>query len=113
MAHLTIHVPKAHVDDLRRELLRAHAARVQQLRRMLDAYVDTQQLLDDVEGVIVEIRDFHDVIEQLGWSPTKRPVARAVIGHPEVLADVIDRLVANTPADEDLLDLERQIGTVR
>lgn len=113
MAHLTIHVPEEHVDDLRRELVRAHAERVEALRRALAAYADSHDRLDRLEGLTVEIGDLHAAIEQLGWSPRPRSAA-AVTAHPEVLADAVDQLLTAGPVpDARLVELARRIDEGR
>jgi hypothetical protein len=93
VAHLTIDVPEDLVDDLRRELRRAHAERAAALRRALDAYLETNQRLDDVEGALVELRDLDAALAQVGW--VAGPAAPlTVTAHPEVLADALDALPA-------------------
>jgi hypothetical protein len=89
MAHLTINVPEEHVDDLRRALLRAHADRAAELRRALDAYLDTHDRLDDVEGALVELRDLHEVLGRLGWESAAPPRPVRLSAHPEVIADAV------------------------
>jgi hypothetical protein len=94
MAHLTIHVPKEHVDDLRRELLRGHADRCETARLALAAYAESHAGLDLLEGALVEVRDLHDALEQLGWEATSAPSGIALTVHPEVLADALRALAA-------------------
>ncbi len=92
MAHLTINVPEEHVDDLRRALLRAHAGRAAELRRALDAYLDTHDRLDEVEGALVELRDLHEALGRLGWEATAPPRPVLLRAHPEVVADALRAL---------------------
>jgi hypothetical protein len=89
VAHLTISVPKEHVDDLRRELLRAHAERAAALRRALDAYLRTHERLDEVEGALVELADLDEALGQLGFAPAAEPSPVSLRVHPEVLADAL------------------------
>jgi hypothetical protein len=108
MAHLTINVPEELVDDLRRELLRAHGARAAELRRALDAYLDAHTGLDAVEGAVVELRDLDAPLAQLGWAPGPRgPIA--VTAHPEVLADALRALAASGRSGAALRALARRV----
>jgi hypothetical protein len=108
MAHLTINVPEELVDDLRRELLRAHGARAAELRRALDAYLDSHTGLDAVEGALVELRDLDAAIAQLGWAPGRRGPA-TVTAHPEVLADALRARAASGRPSESLRALTRRV----
>jgi hypothetical protein len=87
MAHLTIIVPEDQADALRRELRRAHARRAAALRHALDRYLESHERLDDVAGALVELRDLHVALAQIGWERTAVPGDVAVTAHPEVLAD--------------------------
>jgi hypothetical protein len=105
MAHLTINVPEELVDDLRRELRRAHARRAAALQRALDAYLASRGPLDDIDGALVELRDLDEALGQL-------PVAAAPLAltaHPEVLADALSALLAVRPADAVLRALVRSV----
>jgi hypothetical protein len=108
MAHLTINVPEELVDDLRRELLRAHGACAAELRRALDAYLDSHTGLDAVEGALVELRDLDTAVAQLGWAPNRRGSA-TVTAHPEVLADALRALAASGRASGALRALARLV----
>lgn len=92
MAHLTISVPKEHVDELRRELLRVHAERAAALRRALDAYLESHERLDDVEGALVELTDLDAALSQLGWASQPEPRDVELTAHPELLEDALRRL---------------------
>jgi hypothetical protein len=94
MAHLTITVPEEHVDELRRALLRAHADRAAELRRALDAYLETHERLEDVEGALVELRDLDDALGQLGWAASMPPRHVVLTAHPELIADALRAAVA-------------------
>jgi hypothetical protein len=89
MARLTITVPKELVDELRRELLRAHADRAAMLRRALDEYLVSHERLDDLEGALVELTDIDEALRQVGWTPAAAPQDVEVTAHPEVLADAL------------------------
>jgi glyoxylase-like metal-dependent hydrolase (beta-lactamase superfamily II) len=89
MAHLTISVPEEHVDELRRELLRAHGERAAELRRALDRYLLSHRRLDHVRGALVELEDLDAALGQLGWAPAAVPRAVSVTAHPELLADAL------------------------
>jgi hypothetical protein len=103
MAHLTIYVPEEHVEDLRRELLRAHAERAAALRSALDTYLDSNERLDDVEGALVELRDHHEALAQIGWTTAEPPAGVSVTAHPEVLADALEAMLAGARATDDPL----------
>jgi hypothetical protein len=109
MAHLTISVPKEHVDDLRRELLRAHGERARELRRALDVYLGSHERLDEVEGALVELVDLDTAIAQLGWTPAAAPRAVELTAHPEVLSDALRELLASAAGASraSLLELAR------
>jgi metal-responsive CopG/Arc/MetJ family transcriptional regulator len=92
MAHLTISVPEEHVDELRRELLRAHADRAEALRHALDAYLESHARLDEVEGALVELVDLDEALTQLGWTAADERRAVELSVHPEVLADALRAL---------------------
>jgi hypothetical protein len=102
MAHLTISVPREHFDDLRRELLRAHAERAAALRRALDAYLVSHERLDDVRGALVELTDLDEALAQLGWDPAGEPRAVELTAHPEVVGDALRAtgLLALAPESE-------------
>jgi hypothetical protein len=99
MAHLTISVPEEHVDDLRRELLRAHAERAASLRRGLDAYLESHDRLDDVDGALVELGDLDAALAQLGWASVAGAHAVVLTAHPEVLADALRPMLAAAIGD--------------
>ena len=109
MAHLTISVPEQYVGDLRRELLRAHAQRAAALQRALDAYLESHERLDDVEGALVELADLDAALSQLGWVPDAPPRAAALTAHPEVLGDALRAALAARGEPSALLALLRVV----
>jgi hypothetical protein len=105
MAYQTIHVPPQHVDELRAALLDAHARCVEQLTRELARYRAGQDQLDALEGALVEIRDLHDAIDQIGWARgAQRGGPVEVTLHPEVLDEAIGAMVGGWAAPPRLTD---------
>jgi hypothetical protein len=94
MGRLTIDVAKDRVGDLRLILLRMHRQRMTALWRAWAVYVESHERLDDVEGALVEVRDLHDAIEQLGWFAPPEEASVTLTVHHEVLADARERLTA-------------------
>jgi hypothetical protein len=111
MAHLTVGVPEELVDDLRRELARAHAERAVAARRALDAYLVAHERLDDVQGALVELGDLDEALTQLGWAPAPEPRAVVLSAHPEVLADALRAVLERVagPARAAALELARAV----
>jgi hypothetical protein len=105
MAHLTIDVPEALIDPLRRELQRAHAACAAALLEAFDGYRHSGASLDPVAGALVELRDLDAALAQLGGHA---PVTLTI--HPEVLADALQRLRLARPDDEALRALAATVG---
>ena len=99
---LTITVPAPHVDELRRELLRAHAARAVQLQRALDGYLRSHEGFDAVEGAVVELADLDAALRQIGWAHSVPARSATLTAHPELLVDALRALVAATPDDREL-----------
>jgi hypothetical protein len=99
MAHLTIHVPEDHVDALRRELIGAYRERAQALHRMVEGRLGPGDVLEEVQGAVVELRDLHDAIDQLGWEAGPRSGPVPLTAHPEVLADALRALLTGALAE--------------
>lgn len=106
MAHLTINVPEDLVGDLRWQLRETHAECAAALRRSLDAYMDADGCLGDVEGALVELRDLDTALAALDV-----PAGPATItGHPEVLADALAALLTVRPDDPEVRELARIVA---
>jgi hypothetical protein len=87
MAYRTILVPERHAGGLRRALLAAHARCLDALARDLARYRAAHDRLDALEGGLVELRDLHEALEQIGWAPRRGAVALSA--HPEVLDEAV------------------------
>lgn len=92
MAHLTVRVPEQHADALRAALLGAHDRCTDQLAAAVARYRAGRRDIDAVEGALVEVRDLHDALEQLGWEPGAGTGDALLHVAPEALDEAIARL---------------------
>ncbi len=90
MAHLTIRVPEQHVDQLRSALLHAHARCADALAGAATRYRASHAGLDALEGALIEVRDLHDAIEQLGWTAARPRDDVVLTAHAEAIWTAID-----------------------
>ena len=89
MAHLTIRVPEPHVAELRRVLLTAHTRCTEALVAAAARYRAAPDDLDAVEGALVEVRDLHDALDQLGWTSPARERSVRLSADPAVFEEAL------------------------
>ena len=94
MAHLTIRVPEPYVAELRHALLTAHTRCTDAMVAEAARYRAAPDDLDALEGALVELRDLHEALDQLGRT---RPAAERSV-----------RLTADPAVFEEALGLLRR-----
>jgi len=89
MAHLTIRVPESHVAELRRALLTAHTRCTDALVAEAARYRAAPHDLDGLDGALVELRDLHEALDQLGWTPAAVERDARVTADPAVFEEAL------------------------
>jgi hypothetical protein len=92
VAHLTIRVPEPHVAELRRALLTAHTRCTEALVAEAARYRAAPGDLDALEGALVEVRDLHEALDQLGWTSPARERSVRLTADPAVFEEALTTL---------------------